>query len=108
MPAYGIWARHVKGLKLNNISFVLDSNDVRPAFICEDGDDITLTNWNIPATTGAEAVIRLEQVNSAQIRNNRVKGKAAAFVLVEKSNGSNIKVEKNRLNGMKPVRTIHH
>lgn len=108
VPAYGIWARHVKGLKLNNISFVLDSNDVRPAFICEDGDDITLTNWNIPATTGAEAVIRLEQVNSAQIRNNRVKGKAAAFVLVEKSNGSNIKVEKNRLNGIKPVRTIHH
>lgn len=107
VPAYGIWARHVKGLTLNNISFTLDSNDVRPAFVCEDGDDITLTNWNIPATEGAEAVIRLEQVNKALIRKNTVKGKANAFVRVEKSNGSNIKVVKNRLNGIEPARYIH-
>lgn len=107
VPAYGIWARHVKGLTLNNISFVLDSNDLRPAFVCEDGDDITLTNWTIPATTGAEAIIRLEQVNKAVIRNNRVKGKAAAFVRIEKNNGSNISVKKNQLNGIEPARTIH-
>src|SRR6185503_12119030 len=36
VPAYGIWARHVKGLKLLNITLHLDSNDRRPAFICED------------------------------------------------------------------------
>ena len=108
VPAYGIWARHVKGLKLNNVSFTLDSNDVRPAFVCEDGDEITVTNWNIPATTGAEALIRLEQVGSAKIRNNKVQGKAAAFVRVERSNGSNIKVGKNRLHGIEPARYIHH
>lgn len=108
VPAYGVWARHVKGLTLNNVSFVLDSNDLRPAFICEDGENITVSNWNIPATTGAESIIRLEQVKSATIRNNTVKGKAQAFVRVEKTDGSNVKLEKNRLNGIKPARYIHH
>lgn len=31
IPAYGVWARHVKGLKLKN-------SDARPEIICEDGD----------------------------------------------------------------------
>lgn len=107
VPAYGIWARHVKGLTLNNISFVLDSNDVRPAFICEDGEDITLTNWNIPATDGAESIIRLENVRSASIRRNKAGGKAAAFVRIEKTDGSNIRVEKNRIKGIGPARSVH-
>ncbi len=52
IPAYGVWARHVKGLKLKNIAFHIRNNDLRPVFICEDGKDIEVTGWNIPATSG--------------------------------------------------------
>jgi hypothetical protein len=83
VPAYGIWARHVEGLKLNNIKFTLGSNDVRPAVICEDGKDIELKNWTVPATTGAEAVIRLQNVTGAKISSTEVKGSSEAFVKVE-------------------------
>lgn len=38
IPAYGIWARHVKGLKLKNVTFELKNPDERPEIICEDGD----------------------------------------------------------------------
>lgn len=38
IPAYGIWARHVKGLKLKNVTFKLKNPDMRPEIICEDGD----------------------------------------------------------------------
>ena len=38
IPAYGVWARHVKGLKLKNITFELKNPDARPEIICEDGD----------------------------------------------------------------------
>lgn len=38
IPAYGVWARHVKGLKLINVTFDLKNPDARPAIICEDGD----------------------------------------------------------------------
>ncbi|MFL5808853.1 MAG: glycoside hydrolase family 28 protein [Flavisolibacter sp.] len=101
VPAYGIWARHVKGLQLKNISFVLDSNDVRPAFVCEDGKDIKLEAWNISETSGAEAVIRLENVEEAKIENFNVKGNAQAFVRVEGDASKKIKLSKNKTPGIK-------
>ena len=101
IPAYGIWARHVKGLKLNNIKFTLSSNDQRPAFICEDGKDIELTGWHIPETSGAQAIIRLEEVEGADITNMDVNGEADAFVLVEGKISKNIKVTKNKTPGIK-------
>lgn len=97
VPAYGVWARHVKGLKLQNITFNLDSNDLRPAFVCEDGANIEISNWKIPATTGAESIIRLEDVQGALILNNDVKGEAASFVRVEGTASGNVKIEKNKV-----------
>jgi polygalacturonase len=100
VPAYGVWARHVKGLKLVNVTLHLDSNDVRPAFICEDGQDIELTGWKIPATAGAPAVLRLENVEKARIHNINVKGSAEVFVKAE-GNSKGIQVEKNSIPDIK-------
>lgn len=101
VPAYGIWARHVEGLKLINVKFTLGSNDLRPVFICEDGKNIELNNWTIPATTGAEAVIRLENVNGANISNAGVKGTASVFVRVENNNDASVHLNGNKLAGIK-------
>lgn len=38
IPAYGVWARHVKDLTLKNVTFNLKYPDGRPEIICEDGD----------------------------------------------------------------------
>jgi len=99
IPAYGIWARHVQGLKLKNVTFRIKNNDLRPVFICEDGKDIEVTGWNIPATEGAQAVIRLENVTGAVVNNNDVRGKAGVFVRVEGENSNGIKLQKNKLEG---------
>ena len=95
IPAYGVWARHVKGLKLINVKFNLGSNDVRPALVCEDGKDITISNWNLPETKGAEAIIRLENVIGANVNAIAVKGEAQALVRVEGANSKSINVDKN-------------
>ena len=100
VPAYGIWARHVKGLQLKNITLRLDSNDVRPAFICEDGANITLTGWKIPQTSGSESVIRLQDVEKAHITKMNVKATATSFVKIEGNNSKNIRVEKNKTPGI--------
>lgn len=96
IPAYGVWARHVKGLKLINVQFKLAANDLRPAIVCEDGKDITITGGQIPEASGAQAIIRLENVIGAQINNMNVKGTADAFVRVEGSDSKNIQVTKNK------------
>lgn len=99
VPAYGIWARHVKGLKLKNIQFNLNSNDLRPALVCEDGKDILIDDWNLPTTEGAEAIIRLENVNKATISKVRAKGTAQSFVKVEGNESKEVKLEKNEVPG---------
>ncbi len=101
IPAYGVWARHVKGLKLKNVTFRLKNNDLRPAFVCEDGQDIEVSAWNIPATNGAQSIIRLENVESAVIDNNVVAGNAAIFVKVEGNTGKGVRVMKNKTGGIK-------
>jgi hypothetical protein len=101
VPAYGIWARHVQGLKLININLHLDSNDRRPAFVCEDGKDIEINGWKIPETSGAPAVVRLENVEKARISNIEVKGSADALVKVEGTNSKDIQVEKNKTPGIR-------
>ena len=44
-PAYGLYARHVDGLKLNNVEFVLKKPDERPMVVLEDvkNDNINIT-----------------------------------------------------------------
>jgi hypothetical protein len=101
IPAYGIWARHVKGLVCRNISFRLKNNDLRPAFVCEDGKDIQLEGWNIPSTKNAEAIIRLEEVKGAQITNMKVKRSSGSFVMLEGSSTRDIKLSGNKTPGLK-------
>lgn len=101
IPAYGLWARHVKGLKLKNITFRLKTNDLRPAFIIEDGKDITVSNCKIPETSGAQSIVRLENVDGALITNIEAKGNAEAFVRVEGSDSKNVKLAGNKIEGVK-------
>lgn len=100
VPAYGIWARHVDGLKLENVKLTLSHNDLRPAFICEDGKNIELNNWDIPKTVDAQAIVRLENVTGADITNNSVYGFAHEFVCVEGNTSGDIHVLKNKLPGI--------
>ncbi|MBC9797992.1 glycoside hydrolase family 28 protein [Sinomicrobium weinanense] len=100
VPAYGIWARHVKGLNLNKIRFILGSNDLRPAFVCEDGKDILLTDWKIPETSGAPEILRLEEVKGALIRRIETKGSADAFIRIEGKNSGNIRLSANKAPGI--------
>lgn len=97
IPAYGLWARHVKGLELVNVSFKIDSNDLRPVFICEDAKDIIITRCKIPATEGAQAIIRLENVEGAKISDNDVRGTAASFVKIEGPESKAVRVVNNKL-----------
>jgi polygalacturonase len=101
IPAYGLWARHIDGLKLKNITFELDQPDWRPAVIVDDGKAIEMTGGKIVSADGAESVIRLENVNGAKISGVTVTGKANALVRVEGAASAGINVLKNHLSGIK-------
>ena len=100
IPAYGIWARHVKGLNLINISIKLRNNDLRPAVSIEDGKEITIYNCKFPVTQGALSVIRLANVNNASINKTKINGNSEVFIRVEGESG-NIRIRDNKIPGIK-------
>ncbi|MBL7969336.1 MAG: hypothetical protein JNK09_20195 [Prolixibacteraceae bacterium] len=101
IPAYGIWARHIEGLKLKKISLILASSDVRPALIVQDGKNIEISNSRIPVSSGSESVIRFEDVSGAVVKGIKAEGAANAFVKVEGAKSSNVTVAKNKISGIK-------
>ena len=49
MPAYGVFARHVKDLELANIQFEFqEATDLRPAIVCEDVNGLEIDNFKAP------------------------------------------------------------
>ncbi|MBV9988598.1 MAG: right-handed parallel beta-helix repeat-containing protein [Chitinophagaceae bacterium] len=103
VPAYGVWARHVDGLKLRQVNFRLGSNDLRPAFICEDVKRVSITDCHLPATPGAESVIRFEHVQDGLVKGLSVGAGAKAFLLVEGERSNTIRIADNRVGAVKKL-----
>ena len=65
LPAYGLYSRHIKNLKLDNVSFQLLSKDARPGFVFENINGLILTNISADGKADEEAVI-LKNVKKKQ------------------------------------------
>ena len=65
LPAWGFYVRHVNGLTFKNITFKLDNEDFRPAFIFDDVSDLKMDDINLPLTKKKEIV--LKQTKNVQL-----------------------------------------
>jgi polygalacturonase len=71
MPAYGIFARHIRGLELANINLSFETNDFRPAMVCSDVDGLEVDNFKAQLADGVLAAT-LDSVTNVVIRNSPV------------------------------------
>jgi hypothetical protein len=71
LPAYGVFARHVKGLELANINVSFETNDFRPAMACVDVDGLEVDNFKAQLAPGVPAAM-LDAVTNAVMRNSPV------------------------------------
>lgn len=83
LPAYGMFARHVKGLTLNNVKFTLDAPDLRPAIVCNDAEGVKLTDLQFPTNAAAESLVRLESVKTASLPAAAGEVRSPNFVRIE-------------------------
>lgn len=70
VPAYGIFARHVKDLDMKNITYTLKSDDVRSAGIFVDVDGLTLDNFKAQVLTGVKVAEFKYNVKNVKITNS--------------------------------------
>jgi len=71
MPAYGLFARHVRGLELSNIRVSFEKEDLRPALICVDVDGLEINNFKAQLAEGVPAA-RFEEVKGLVVQNSPV------------------------------------
>jgi polygalacturonase len=71
MPAYGLFARHVKDLELANINFSFLKDDFRPVIECADVNGLEIDNFKAQLAEGV-AASKFENVSGTVIRNSPV------------------------------------
>ena len=57
LPAYGLYSRHIKNLKLDNVYFQLLSEDARPGFIFDNVKDLKISDLSADGKTGMGSII---------------------------------------------------
>jgi polygalacturonase len=75
MPAYGVFARHVKNLELANVSMSFETNDFRLAIACADVKGLEIDNFKAQLAPGVSPS-KFEKISGLVIRNSPVLKKA--------------------------------
>jgi hypothetical protein len=69
LPAYGLFCRHVDGLRMRNMEYVMEEPDARPALIFDDVKNLDMDGFaaSPPAASGLP-LIRFKEVRRAFVR----------------------------------------
>jgi hypothetical protein len=71
LPAYGVYARHVKGLELANIRVDFKNEDLRSPLVCSDVNGLEIDNFKAQLADGIPAA-KMEAVSALTVRNSPV------------------------------------
>src|SRR5206468_6812141 len=58
LPAYGLYARNVRGLTLQNVRFEVTKPDLRPAMVFDHVEDAAVNGLSVQGCAKAESVLR--------------------------------------------------
>jgi polygalacturonase len=97
LPAYGLYARHVEGLTLDNIQTRWEETDARPAMIFDDIKDLSIRGFQAGAAAGTQPVIWFHQVVGALLEGCRAPAGTQAFLKITGAQSSQITLLANDL-----------
>jgi hypothetical protein len=103
LPAYGMYCRHINGLKLANIQLQLASGDKRHAVVLDDVNNGTLDRLDVAYSTGAAAPLRLTDVHDVLIRGCRPAAEADVFLKVQGARTDGVTLMGNDFHRVKKV-----
>jgi hypothetical protein len=93
LPAYGLYARNVRGLTLQNVRFEVATADLRPAVVLEHVADAALNGFGAQGNPKSTAVIRCLDSQDVLLSACRVLTPAAAFLQVEGAGSKAITID---------------
>ncbi len=95
LPAYGLYARHIKNMTLNNVSFDFVSPEMRPSLFFLDAKDLEFFHFEAKASDNHTSLIKFEDVSDVLFQNCLNKGYAGSYIEIKDDNCSNIRLLSN-------------
>ncbi|MGN6181093.1 MAG: glycoside hydrolase family 28 protein [Mucilaginibacter sp.] len=92
-PAYGLFARNVKGLILHNVSLSVANADMRPALILDNVHDSAINSLNIDGNEQAESACRFINSEDILLTAVRLKNRGQFFLAVEGERSNAITID---------------
>ena len=93
IPAYGLYARHARGLTLQNVRFQVSTPDLRPAVIFDHVEDAFFNGLSVEGNAEAESVLRFIDSKQTLITAPRVLTPSSTFLQLEGQANEGIIVE---------------
>jgi hypothetical protein len=82
-PAYGLYARHINGLVMQNVTFQLANPDQRPAVFLYQSNNTRLVDFTAASDPAAPVLITALDAGSLEVRNASASPTAATLLHVE-------------------------
>ena len=83
LPAWGLYCRHVRGLKLHNVKLLLASRDARHAVVCDDVEGLDLDGLDCAWSPEAAPLVKMTRTRAALICGCRPRTPKGVFLKLE-------------------------
>jgi polygalacturonase len=103
LPSYGLFCRHAKGLRLQNIRLQTSAPDCRHAVVLDDAEGAVIDSLDAPFAEGATAMLRLHNARDVFIRNCRPPDGTRVFLSLAGPGSKAISVHSNDFAGVRTV-----
>ncbi len=100
LPSYGFFCRHANNVKFDHVQLEFKKDDVRPAMIFQDADNLDVSDIMAQSTLHTKYLLAMTNVKNAFVHNCGPKS-AAAFLNIE--NSSDIAVMNNNFSQVKTI-----
>lgn len=83
LPAYGLFIRHARDLKLDGVNLRLETPDERPAVVIDDVENIDLRNMFVESAGGSDPVVWFKNVRNGLLEDSCVERDAKAYLRID-------------------------
>jgi polygalacturonase len=93
LPAYGLFARKVRGLTMSNVRLEVAGAEMRPAIAFQEVEDAAINGLNVAGDAKAESLLRFTDCRDILLSASRVLAPATAFLQVEGRSSGGITID---------------
>jgi polygalacturonase len=97
LPAWGLYCRHVRGLKLHSVKLLLAAPDARHAVVCDDVEDVDVSGLDCAWSPEAAPLVKMTRTRAATFRGCRPRAAKGVFLKLEGQENTGIALLGNDL-----------